>query len=600
MANPKVRRANSEATGKASKRWTPLESKRPLSQSLLWKLQRAYFERRGIEAWSTGTVPHHITSSPLIAEAYARIVFGSLRDGYAVTPGDGASDFRRQPFYIIELGTGPGRFAYLFLKRFLALLHNSALKDIPIKYVMTDFTDRNIESWAAHPWLQPFIEEGVLDFARFDVERDQKLRLLISGEVLAVRNLRNPIVVIANYLFDSLPQDAFFVSRGQLFETLVSLTTPEEESDLNDPEILSRIEMSYDHNLVDGNYYDDTKWNRILQDYRKRLPDAPFLFPIAALQCIRNLKRLSRGRLLLLSGDRGYSGDEALLEGNGAPTIAVHGSFSMAVDYQIIGEYCQRLGAQVLHPAHRAENLNVSAFMFGNLPGGFTETRQAYAETIEKFGPDDFFTLKEGISQIYDGLKLDQILAFLRLSCWDFKRFLECLPSLKKQLVDSSDFQKRELHEAIVKIWDAYLPIGEENDLAFELGTLLLEINYHEEALALLQHSVDLYGNAPGTAYNMGVCYYDLGQMEQALESIKQALELDPDFDAAKALCADLVSVVPGKERKSRRVSTGSRGDRYSRSGGAVEPAAATNAGNSPDRNGSSGSRNSARQSTRQ
>jgi hypothetical protein len=45
----------------------------------------------------------------------------------------------------------------------------------------------------------------------------------------------------------------------------------------------------------------------------------------------------------------------------------------------------------VLHPGDRAESFNVSAFMFGDLPGGFVETRQACAEAIERFGPDDFF-----------------------------------------------------------------------------------------------------------------------------------------------------------------------------------------------------------------
>src|SRR5205085_4174211 len=174
----------------------------------------------------------------------------------------------------------------------------------------------------------------------------------------------------------------------------------------------------------------------------------------------------------------------------------------------------------------------------------------AYAEAIEKFGPDDFFTLKEGIAQVFEALTFEQLLAFLRLSGWDYKRFSECLAALKKHLADISDIQKQELHEAIVKVWDSYLPIGEENDLAFQLGTLLLEIDCYAEALELLQHSVDLYGSAPGTAYNMGVCYYSLGKMDQALEYVNQALELDPEFDAAKGLHAALVSAVTSTARK--------------------------------------------------
>jgi hypothetical protein len=54
--------------------------------------------------------------------------------------------------------------------------------------------------------------------------------------------------------------------------------------------------------------------------------------------------------------------------------------------------------------------------------------------------------------------------------------------------------QRQDLRQAIEQVWDSYLPIGEENDLAFQLGTLLLEIDFHSEALALLEYSVGLYG----------------------------------------------------------------------------------------------------------
>jgi tetratricopeptide (TPR) repeat protein len=517
---------------------TTLERKRRLSESVLWKLQRNYFDCQGVEAWSTAAVPHHITCSPFIAQAYARIVLAFLRDYPSVKTGKedpGLLPFDPgRPLYIVELGSGSGRFAYLFLKQFLA--HHSVLRDIPIKFVMTDFAERTIESWRAHSWFQPFVENGVLDFARFDVERDRKLKLVYSGETISAKTLKHPIVVIANYLFDSIPQDAFFVSGGELFETLVTATTPQKETDPNDPEILSRVELSYDYNRVNGHYYDNAKWNRILADYKKRLPDTGFLFPNAALRCLENLRRLSRGRMLLLSGDRGYSSDEALLEGQGAPTMAVHGSFSMMVDYQIIGEYCRQLGGEALHPAHSAKSLNISAFIFGHTASNFSETRQAYTEAIEKFGPDDFFTLKEGMSEIYEALSVDQILAFLRLSCWDYRRFCDCLPALKKHLPDMTALQKQQLHEAIVKVWDSYLPIGEEGDLAFDLGTILLEMEFNAEALEFLQRSVDLYSIAPGTAYNIAVCYYGLGQTDQALDYVNMALGLDPEFAEAKAM----------------------------------------------------------------
>jgi tetratricopeptide (TPR) repeat protein len=122
------------------------------------------------------------------------------------------------------------------------------------------------------------------------------------------------------------------------------------------------------------------------------------------------------------------------------------------------------------------------------------------------------------------------------LSCWDYRRFCDCLPALKKHLPDMTALQKQQLHEAIVKVWDSYLPIGEEGDLAFDLGTILLEMEFNAEALEFLQRSVDLYSIAPGTAYNIAVCYYGLGQTDQALDYVNMALGLDPEFAEAKAM----------------------------------------------------------------
>ena len=48
----------------------PLEAACRLSRSVLWRLQRRFFEQRGIAAWSEGVVPHHVTSNPGLARAY--------------------------------------------------------------------------------------------------------------------------------------------------------------------------------------------------------------------------------------------------------------------------------------------------------------------------------------------------------------------------------------------------------------------------------------------------------------------------------------------------------------------------------------------------
>jgi len=516
-----------------------LEEGKPLSQSILWKLQRNYFEGQGIEAWRQGTVPHYITSNPFIANAYAKVVFGFIRDCTGVTRDLADDSFPRlepsQPIYIIELGSGPGRFAYHFLKNFLDIYRHSILKGIRCTYVMTDFSERNVQFWRKHQSLKPLVQEGVLDFSLFDVERDEVLKLIESVDILAPGTVKNPIVVIANYFFDSIPQDAFFVQEGKLQEGLVTVSSYHQEPDLHDPEILSRLEISYDTRPVETDYYENSDWNEILEYYEKRLDDTAFLFPCAALHCIENFRRLSGGRLLLVSGDKGYSRELDLL-GRGEPRITRHGCFSMMVNYHAIGKYIQNQGGQSLQTAHRHAHLNIATFLLGGHPGGYTETRHAYRQAIETYGPDDFYTLKKAIEHGYESWTLEQLLAFIRLSAFDAEIMLACYSSLLDRIEHASDSSKQELYRVIQKVWQVYYPLNKDRDVPFHLGVLLYEMGHSAEALDFYSHSNEFYGPDPVVAHNMSLCHYRLGHLETALECLNDALTLDPDYEDARAL----------------------------------------------------------------
>jgi Tetratricopeptide repeat len=524
----------SSAAPLAREKRAPLEHKRRLSRSLLWAWQREFYCREGVRAWTDSHIPHHITSCSFTAEAYARVAFAFLRDRAAAGGATAAA-----PVHIVELGSGPGRFAYLFLKSLLAHLRGSPCESVRVRYVMTDVAEKNLAAWQAHPSLSPLFESGVLDLARFEIGVSDELHLLRSGDVLRPGEGQGPLVVIANYVLDSIPQDAFSVDGGELRESLVTLSAPFRAPAPGEPVDLSRLEIQHHHYPMRLPYYDDPLCDRILDEYRSRLPRAAFLFPIAAIAGMRSLLRLSGGSTLFLSGDKGFTRDEAFLSTHvDMLGIVPHAAdcFSMAVDYQILGAYCRLRGGEALHPAHRHDGLSVSAFLFDPPPGGFAETRRAYAEAIDRFGPDDFFTLISELDPLQDQRSFRYLLSLLRLSAWDFQILLSSIPRLKHHLPELSPIDRQDLFEAIEHVWDRYLPLPEENDLAFQLGTLLIELQFYGDALRYLERSAALFGLEPGTAYNLALCCYSLRQIEQARQWNTRALELDPDFDEAKAL----------------------------------------------------------------
>lgn len=510
-----------------------MEKKCRLSRSILWRIQCSFYQRQGIEAWRQGTVPHYISSNTFMASTYARMVLGFLRDCRALlVPG--------RPVYIIELGSGSGRLGYQFLKKFFAILEQSPLKSTPMKFVMTDLAEQNVGFWRDHPYLEPFISSGRLDFAVFDANNPDALKLTQSGEVLTKGTVCNPVVLIANYFFDSIPQDCFRIEKGQLYEGLLTIVSRRNESDLEDPDLLQRIKFDFDYLPVDENYYDDQDFNRVLGDYRKKLSNTVILFPCAALECLRYFHDLSRGRLFLISGDKGYSLEESL-SNRGSPAVNVHGSFSMMVNYHALGEYVRNRGGAVLETSHRHSHINVSGYVWGLADA--VETRLAYLEEVEKGGPDDFFSQKRGMEKSYGELSFQQILAHLRLSGWDSNIFLGCFSVLMEQAERIPEPWRREVYRAVEQVWDNYFPIGEKKDLAFNSGMLLYGIGYYREAIEFFHRSVEIYGSDPSTLYNEAMCYYKLGQFEECLGLIDLVLELDAGFEGAK----DMRRVIQGQ-----------------------------------------------------
>lgn len=510
-----------------------LERERRLSDSLLWRLQRSFFDRQGVRAWTEAVVPHYVTSNPWIADSYARVVLGWLRD-WSAEPLD-----LDHPVHVVELGCGSGRFAYLFLVRFFDLLSRSPLAGLPVRYVLTDFTEYNLDVLRSHPSLQPFVEAGLLDFACYDAGRDLEVRLSHSGDVLAPGAVANPVAVLANYVFDSLPQDLFTLRAGRLHEGLVALTSPRRERDLDDPGLLSRVELTWTHRPCGPGAYGDPDLDGLLDEYARTLGETAILVPVASLRSVANLARLAGDRLLLLSGDKGYS-SAASLAGRAEPAFALHGSFSLPVNFHAIGRWFTRRGGEFLASSCEAASLNVSAGLLGEPAGGWIETRLAFDDAVERHGPDDFFSTKQGIEASYGNLSLEQLLAWLRLSGWDHNIFLGCIATLLARVPEASEGQRAELAEAARRVWETYFPLREPSDLAFGLGLLALALERPAEALEYFHHSLRLYGDRAATSFHLALCHHRLGEAEAARERVEAALEKDPDFKPARALKAQI------------------------------------------------------------
>ena len=439
-----------------------LDADQRLSQSLIWDVQRSYFLKNGMQAWQANVVPHTISSNPLLAHAYGQVVFGYLRDCLAAAHTESFSYDKKQPLYIIELGAGSGRLATHFLHHFLPRLQQSSFANLPVKYVMTDFVPQILDFWRQHEHFQPWIEAGVLDFALFDVMEQQApptLTLLNEKRTLTPKQITNPFVLIANYFFDSIPQDSFVLEDGLLCDNLLTLTSTQPEPDLADPAIWERLELDYEAIPLAQSPYEVDSYNEVLAWYEAYLPDTIFSFPNVGLDCLRGWQGDgANGRFLLLTADRGYTQAESLI-GQPNPTPNLHGSFSLMVNYHAMSQYVRLNEGLVLQPAHYQDNLQISAYLLGQLPQEGMETAVAFQDSIGQAGPDDFYALKRAIEPHLNSFDLPQLLSYLRLSKWDADIFIDCFPALLTRVQQADPVWYADVDKLIEIIWRQYLPL---------------------------------------------------------------------------------------------------------------------------------------------
>jgi hypothetical protein len=484
-----------------------------------------------------------MTSNAFFARALARVVVGFLRD--LVAPGAGALD-AAAPVNIVELAAGSGQFAFAFLRS----LHEHmeavpGLRGLRVRYVMTDFAPGNVSAWRAHERLRPFVQSGRLDFALFDLERDGELELLESGETLSPSAAGNPMVAIATYAFDSTRQDCFRILDGRLWQSLVTtLLAGEAEPGPAGAVALDDVRLRFENVAMDAAYYDDPLSNRVLEGYRARLGNTAFLYPVAAVQCVRRFLDLAGGRLFLLCGDKGVAHEEELLA-RGDPVMTLHGdAFSFIVNLNALGHYFEEGGGLALHGQRQVTGFHVSGFLSGFPVLALPETRQAFHDSVDGFGPSEFFTLVKGICSTYASPPLDTLLALLSLCAGDVEVFYVYREALVAHAREATAPQRRELRRALSQAWDGYYPL--HKDLAFELARISIALKEPEDARRYCDESLRLFGRTHETLVMLAFSHTLLGQFADAERVVEESLALKPDSAPALDLRARLRRV-PGR-----------------------------------------------------
>ncbi|MDK9720698.1 MAG: hypothetical protein OEL53_05890 [Rhodospirillales bacterium] len=513
------------------------------SRSRLWEIKKQYYQLLGQSAWEKKLVPNTISTNAFMALSYAKVLAAYLTD--IVLGRAGGADASR-PLYIIEIGAGTGRLGYLTAKFLSELAAPLAWrKKGPLfRYVLTDAVSANLDAWRRHPLIAEAMRSGLMDLALFDPASDEGLTLQFEGEDLETVNGGNPLALVANYVFDVLPYDAFTVSGGRLFEHRVGIELDDEPQDvagltLETMKRLAFVEQGYPIGLP---YYGDEALDAVLDDYIQALPDQLFTMPFGALSCMQRLSKMGGGRLLTLVSDKAHF-QLSQFTRKTSLGLSLEGNYAPSVNLEAVARVVARLGGWALSRPAPNKRFDSYAFLLAPSVESMGSTRNAVQEHLLGFGPQAYFALLAHLRRMGDKADLAALLALLSMGRPDpaiLLRLSEPLLAATKDVAKVGESERQELLYCLRQAWENRFDQKEESGCAFLMARLAKRLNDSELAAKLYLASLDAGGPDAATYYNLALCLIEMGSPDDAKAFLLQALAIKPDHAPSKEQLARL------------------------------------------------------------
>lgn len=497
-----------------------------LSNSILWHRMQEYYSQLGTEVWEDEIVPQQITNNTYLARNYAKLIVAQIQD-YIAEHGKPVDD---SPFYVLEIGAGHGRLSFYLLESLRQTFEVFEWPKAWLKFIMTDISPKNLESWKTHHALKPFMEEGWLDVAIYDANQDTEIKLAISGKIIKKNTINKPLFVICNYIFDTLPQDAFQVINHRLHEVELIIKNEKkiEEGELKD--YFKNARYKFVKHPVNTTYYNENLiLNKILKTYEHECENAAFLMPVGAFRCIENIRKLTKGAAMFLVSDKGVAHQD-LFEESENPDISFHGSVSMMVNFDALRRYTELCKGHCLQMGDKGADFQVAGFIFQEnykIP----HTKYIFNNNFSCFSPQDLFDICYVDDEIIKNFRsLESIVNILNLAEWDPTIFYDYYEKIIERLEneDITDCVKYSILNGLELAWRYFFKLEKSQDVPFAIGSILYNLGFNEKAIEFYHHSLAFFGKDKGTYFNLTLAYQSLGNYVKAQEMVDESLKMAP------------------------------------------------------------------------
>ncbi len=499
------------------------------SLSKLWKIQKNYFSAMGVNAWQK-EVPFYISSNAFTGYHYAHLIINFIKDWVQLYPDV------NEPFYIMELGSGTGKFSFYFLKFFKELLTQYNLNKINFCYIISDVVQSNIKFCQENYQFQSYIEKGELDFTYFDIELDKDFTLLNKNQPYSTLNVKTPLIIIANYTLDCIKQDAFEFTNGKFNEVKVGLQSRYPNFNIENPLHLDDLKFDYHNEEINiENYYETPLMNDILMQYKNTLQnkDTFVLMPVGAFAFLDNISALTKDNFFMISGDKGISLLPKLPLLAKTPLMTYDGCYAFMVNFHAIGTYFQYQGGDYI-PTKNGNSFKVNLFSRNLNFSKLNNTKTYFENFIETTGPDEYcYIYQEFFCSSYR-FSLKSLLSFLRFSHWDPLAYA-AIHDKAVELCLTNDLQLMDdFIIALKKVEENIYDINMGADVYTLLGIFYQIKGLDQEALRLYQKAMTVFKDNPAPYNNSAKIYEKQRNIPKAILLYEQSYKLDKRNKFAK------------------------------------------------------------------
>jgi len=505
-----------------------LQEMTPVDQSMVWTLLDQFYIEEGPKAWSEDIVPQGSTANCYTADTYARIAAAFLRD---------MENLGTEKPLIIELGGGNGRFAWQFLNR-LNNYHASEDNPLPdFTYLLTDAAQNNLKSWQSQQRFKNLVASGMLEFGTLWVEENPTIHTQ-TGQITPSDLRHRPILIIANYLFDSIKSNMLHIKDHQFHQVLMSLES--EKSDLLDKPVrtFEGIKEKFSSRPIAGPDTGDALLDEILTDYLSHDEEFYVVVPEIGFKFLKAFTE-RRAPMMMIAGDLAYSDPD---EYNTESPFIFDSYFAHYTNFHIFQQLFERKGGHTQFQRHKDIDFSNAAFL---MPGDdYEDVRSSFARTIpearaslQEFYPYDAHELTEMISETVEEASFRQVLAWLRFSKFDPEVAQACLPMLFEELQQGQDEPDAEqLYESYMEAYQAFFPDGQQVTFDYTIAQLFLGLKLNKEARDLLEQSIEEFGPSAARLYVYALVLIRLKKKKKARTVLQEALDLDANYGPALRL----------------------------------------------------------------